>query len=140
VLVPDVPVLVPAEAALVPAVELAGAVEFVAKVVLAAPVVLAAAVVPAATGVPVAEVVAAVDGVLAAWTSACSKLANKVMPCSLPPPPSESPSPPPRREYLSGLNTVDRLVGLEAEMALVDIILSVRDGALNIYRRPASDL
>jgi hypothetical protein len=139
-------VLVPAEAALVPAVELAGAVEFVAKVVLAAPVVLAAAVVPvaavvpAATGVPVAEVVAAVDGVLAAWTSACSKLANKVMPCSLPPPPSESPSPPPRREYLSGLNTVDRLVGLEAEMALVDIILSVRDGALNIYRRPASDL
>jgi hypothetical protein len=93
-----------------------------ADAVLAAELVVAAGVVPVA---PAAGVAAVVGCALAAWVSACSKLANKVIPCGLFSP-NESRSPPSSlRVPPAGACTAVGLDRLEAEMVLVDITLTL---------------
>jgi hypothetical protein len=99
----------------------------VPEVVLA---VLAAAVAPVVevvlTGAPAAAGVLAAEGwVLTAWVKACSRLANKLMPWSLLLPEESLPPPPPCRSGpLVVPEIAARVVWLEAEIALFDIISS----------------
>jgi hypothetical protein len=81
----------------------------------------------ALTGAPAAAVVAAEGCALTAWVSACSRLAKMVMPWSLPSLEESLPPPPPpswRRGPWVVPKIAARLVWLEAEMGLVDIISS----------------
>jgi hypothetical protein len=90
--------------------------------VLVAEVVVAAGVVPVA---PAAGVAAVVGCALAAWVSACSKLANKVIPCWLFSPDEPLSPPSSLRVPLAGRYTAAGLDKLEAEMVLVDITLTL---------------